>query len=141
MKLDLKTLLERIKQKPNVELVNFIEKHPPYHFYRIRIREAEDLVREVACCIIVENEGTEDERAYFKDSRPIQEQTPSEIESLRDQIATQFGFIKVESFSINRAEEYALETGFVLNEDGTTSRKTVLAYFDEAGQLQTHELV
>jgi len=139
----LKELLDRIKNNPKVKRVDFIEKHPPYyHFYRIMTEEDEDLVREFAICVVVENEGTENEIAYFKDNKPFPRlPTPSPIEQAKENIAEKCGFIKIESFTVNNEEKYALATGFVQNSDGTVSRKTFLAYLDDQGKLTTNEVV
>jgi len=137
----LQELIDKIKASPKVQRVDFIEKHPPYHFYRIRTQEAEDLVREFAVCIIVENEGTEDEVAYFKDSKPIIETTASPIEQAKNKIIEKCGFIKLESLTIRKDEQYALATGFVSNQDGTVSRKTFLVYFDENKNLIVNEII
>jgi len=137
----LQELIDKIKANSKVQKVEFIEKHPPYHFYRIRTKEAEDLVREFAVCIIVENEGTEDEVAYFKDSRPIVEATASPIEQAKNKIIEKCGFIKLESLTVRKTEQYGLATGFVLNQDGTVSRKTFLVYLDEDKNLVVNEII
>jgi len=67
----LQELLDKIKENPKVRRVDFIEKHPLYYFYRVMIKEAVDLVREFAVWILVENEGTENEIAFFRDSGPF----------------------------------------------------------------------
>jgi len=139
----LKELLDRIKSNPKVKRIDFIEKHPPYyHFYRIMTEEDEDLVREFAVCIIVENEGAENEVAYFKDSKPLTgPPTPSPIEQVKQKVVEKCGFIKVESFTVDNNEKYALVTGFIQNPDGTVSRKTFLVYLDDQGKLTTNEVV
>jgi len=129
----LSELLDRIKSRPEVLRLEPIEKHPPYHFYRVRVKEADDLVREFAVCIVVENEGAEDEAAYFKDRRPFTERVETEVEKMRSKIIERCGFIRVESFTVNTAEKYAVITGFIDNGDGTASRRTYLAYIDEGG--------
>jgi len=135
----LSDLLDRIKSRPEVLRLEPIEKHPPYHFYRIRVKEADDLVREFAVCIVVENEGAEDEAAYFKDRRPFIERVETGLEKARSKIIERCGFVKVESFTVNTAEKYAIVTGFIDNGDGTASRKTYLAYM-ENGELKLLEL-
>ena len=135
----LSDLLDRIKSRPEVLRLEPIEKHPPYHFYRIRVKEAEDLVREFAVCIVVENEGTDKEAAYFKDRRPFTERAETDLDKARSKIIERCGFIRAESFTVNRAEKYAVITGFIDNGDGTASRKTYLAYID-GGKLKLLEL-
>jgi len=139
----LQELLSKIQENPKVRRVDFIEKHPPYYFYRVMTKEADDLVREFAVCIVVENEGTENEVAFFKDSRPftMTKENPSPIKEKKRQIEELCNYVKIESFTINRDEEYALVTGYVSNDDGTVSRKTFLVYLDAEGNLVAREVV
>jgi len=137
----LQELIDKIKASPKVQRVDFIEKHPPYYFYRVRTKEAEDLVREFAVCIIVENEGAEDEVAYFKGSKPIIERTTSPIEQAKNKIIEKCGFIKLESLTVRKEEQYGLAIGFVSNQDGTVSRKTFLVYLDESKNLVVNEVI
>jgi len=139
----LNELLEKIKKNPKVKDLKLIEKHPPYyHIYKVLVRETEDLVREMSICIIVLNEGTEKEEAYFKDSKPyflLQERHP--LEELREKIVNECKIIKLESFVINSEENYAVVTGFVMAQEGQVTRKSFLAYLDENNNLVIYEIV
>jgi len=134
----LSELLGRIQEKPRVMDVSLIEEHPPYKFYRLRIRESEDVVRETAICIYVENEGTDQEAAYFKDMRPVSD-VPDNPAEAKFRAAARAIFLVVEN--INVMGNWAVARGFVENGDYTVSRKSYLLTLDEDGNPYPREIV
>jgi len=138
--LNLSELVERLQSNPKVADVSLIEEHGPYKFYRLRIREQDDFIREVAICIYVENEGTDQEAAYFKDSRPSLETASDPLEDQVKSVAASL-FLVPESINVIRAGKYAVVRGFVDNGDGTVSRKSYLLYLDSDGKIASREIV
>jgi len=134
----LEELLKRIESHTGVISLEKIEEHPPYYFYRVRMKIDEETIRETAVCIYVDKNGN----AYFKGANPVAVKQVTALElKLRQMLTQEHNAVKIESISINKEEGYAVASAFVLNQDGTVSRKNFLAYLDENGNLVVHEIV
>ena len=97
--------------------------------------------------LLVKDRGLESERVYWLNGKPVElfPTTASALgqkvqESLDDITGQISGFIKLEGYTVNDRQGFAMLTAFVDNGDGTVSRKQFLVYFDAQGNPVVREI-
>lgn len=140
----LQDLLNKISSYEGVKAIEPIESHPPYYFYRVKQIVDDDVLKEYAICIYVDNYGTEQETAYIKDGNPITmtTQTTSKFDAFKQQVIETCRIIKVQFFVYDDKEKYAQVVGFVLNDNNNTvTRKEFIAFLDANNKLKIYQVV